>query len=236
MTNDPSQNNSRRKFLKGAAIAISSTAIIPNLAFSSFTQPPDIDLDEYKPSYFSSSEWPFILAATDRLIPADDHGPGALETNVPVFIDMQMLGDFGNAADWYMQPPFLSAKPEMGYQSPLTPAQTYRKGIKATEDYCKKTYNKSFSDLSNSEKDTVLGQLQTEEIEFSELSSAQFFSFLLQNTKEGYFADPIHGGNKNLASWKMIGFPGARASYKEWVDYPGVEYPLGPVSIDGERG
>jgi len=236
MKTEPSQNNSRRKFLKGAAIAISTTAIAPNLAFSAFSQPPNIDLDKYKPSYFSAAEWTFILAATDRLIPADEQGPGALETNVPVFIDMQMLGEFGHASDWYMQPPFLPAKPEMGYQSPLTPAQTYRQGIKATEDYCQQTYKKSFSELSNSEKDTILSQLQSEEIQFSELGSAQFFSFLLQNTKEGYFADPIHGGNKNLASWKMIGFPGARASYKEWVDFPDVEYPLGPVSIDGERG
>lgn len=236
MKEESPNNNSRRTFLKAAATAISTTAVAPGMSFSAFSKPPDIDLETYKPRFFSSAEWAFILAATDRLIPADDHGPGALETNVPVFIDMQMLGDFGKAADWYMQPPFLPAKPEMGYQSPLTPAQTYRKGIKATEEYCNETYNNSFSDLSNDEKDAVLGQLQAEEIEFSELSSAQFFSFLLQNTKEGFFADPIHGGNKNLASWKMIGFPGARASYKEWVDLQGVEYPLGPVSIEGERG
>ncbi|WP_206194419.1 gluconate 2-dehydrogenase subunit 3 family protein [Shewanella polaris] len=229
-------NNSRRKFLKEATIAISVVAMAPNLVIPTLAQPLDIDLGEYKPSYFSANEWAFILAATDRLIPADATGPGALDTNVPVFIDKQMQGRFGNALDWYMQPPFLSAKPEMGYQSSLTPAQTYRQGIKATEDYCHQTYQKSFAELSDSEKDMVLSQLQLGEIQFSDLSSMQFFSFLLQNTKEGYFADPIHSGNKNLASWKMIGFPGARASFKEWVAYPNVEYPLGPVSIEGERG
>lgn len=171
MKKEPSNNNSRRTFLKGAAIAISTTAIAPNVAFPAFSTPPDIDLEKYKPRFFSAAEWTFILAATDRLIPADEQGPGALETNVPVFIDMQMLGDFGHAADWYMQPPFLPAKPEMGYQSPLTPAQTYRQGIKATNDYCQKTYKKIFSELSNNEKDTVLSQLQSEDIQFSELSS-----------------------------------------------------------------
>ena len=51
----------------------------------------------------------------------------------------------------------------------------------------------------------------------------------MQNTKEGYLADPIHGGNKNLASWKMIGFPGARADFIDWVDKYGAHYPLRPV-------
>jgi gluconate 2-dehydrogenase gamma chain len=58
---------------------------------------------------------------------------------------------------------------------------------------------------------------------------------LLANTKEGYFADPVHGGNHGMQSWKYIGFPGARASYAEWVDQHNKKYPLGPVSIKGER-
>jgi gluconate 2-dehydrogenase gamma chain len=38
-----------------------------------------------------------------------------------------------------------------------------------------------------------------------------------------------------MGSWKMIGFPGARADYMDWVDQPGKTYPLGPVSISGEK-
>ena len=57
---------------------------------------------------------------------------------------------------------------------------------------------------------------------------------MLANTKEGYFADPMHGGNFGMQSWVYIGFPGARASYAEWVDQHNVKYPLGPVSIKGE--
>ncbi|MEG3002313.1 MAG: gluconate 2-dehydrogenase subunit 3 family protein, partial [Comamonas sp.] len=49
------------------------------------------------------------------------------------------------------------------------------------------------------------------------------------------FADPVHGGNHGMQSWKYIGFPGARASYAEWVGQHNVKYPLGPVSIKGER-
>jgi gluconate 2-dehydrogenase gamma chain len=63
-----------------------------------------------------------------------------------------------------------------------------------------------------------------------------FFGFLLQNTKEGYLSDPMHGGNKDAGAWKMIGFPGARADYADWVGRPGVAYPLPPVSILGPQG
>jgi len=35
----------------------------------------------------------------------------------------------------------------------------------------------------------------------------------LQHTVEGFFSDPIYGGNKNKIAWKMIGFPGAYADY-----------------------
>ena len=61
-----------------------------------------------------------------------------------------------------------------------------------------------------------------------------FIALLWQNTKEGYFSDPIHGGNKHAASWTMIGFPGARADYLDWVAQPGKVYPLGTVTIEGK--
>ncbi len=63
----------------------------------------------------------------------------------------------------------------------------------------------------------------------------EFFIQLLANTKEGYFADPMYGGNLNMGSWKMIGFPGARADFKDWISQYDKVYPLGPVSILGEK-
>jgi len=39
---------------------------------------------------------------------------------MPEFIDLEMEGPFGHAANWYMQGPFVSALPEFGYQSPLS--------------------------------------------------------------------------------------------------------------------
>ena len=55
------------------------------------------------------------------------------------------------------------------------------------------------------------------------------------DTKHGYLADPIYGGNKGMKAWIAIGFPGARASFTEWVKQHNVPYPLGPVSLQGAR-
>ena len=41
-----------------------------------------------------------------------------------------------------------------------------------------------------------------------------FFGLLLENTVEGDFADPIYHGNKDMGSWKMLGFPGAHADFR----------------------
>ncbi|WPM86068.1 hypothetical protein QNH14_11565 [Apirhabdus apintestini] len=57
----------------------------------------------------------------------------------------------------------------------------------------------------------------------------------MENTKEGWLADPLHGGNQTLASWRLIGYPGARADYPQVLDNPNQPYPLGPVSISGKR-
>jgi len=37
-----------------------------------------------------------------------------------------------------------------------------------------------------------------------------FFDLLLQTPIEGFFSDPIYGGNRDMIGWKLIGFPGAR--------------------------
>jgi gluconate 2-dehydrogenase gamma chain len=157
---------------------------------------------------------------------------------VPEFIDRQMDGPFGHAATWYMQGPFaVSALPELGYQSPLTPRAAYRAGIAAMDTHCRRLFdNKAFCELSPVMQDSLLSALEKGTLDFENVSGKSFFDFLIQNTKEGYLADPIHGGNRNMESWKMIGFPGARADYLDWVDKHGVRYPLGPVSISGRKG
>ncbi len=86
--------------------------------------------------FFTAEEAAFIEAATARLIPKDDLGPGAREAGVPLFLDRQLAGAFGRAARWYMQGPWAKGTPTQGYQSRMTPAELYRAAIKAIDDHC----------------------------------------------------------------------------------------------------
>ncbi|WP_158904456.1 gluconate 2-dehydrogenase subunit 3 family protein [Burkholderia sp. L27(2015)] len=191
------------------------------------------DTTPYQTRYFTADEWRFIEAAVDRLIPADAEGPGALELNVAVFIDRQMDSGFGHASTWYMQGPFHPDAPALsGYQSPLTPRELYRAGIASLNEYCKAHFSgKSFMELTPADQDKLFHGMDGGTVKLEHVSAGKFFALLLQNTKEGYLADPIHGGNKGGGSWKMIGFPGARADYLDWVAQPGKVYPLGTVTI-----
>jgi gluconate 2-dehydrogenase gamma chain len=65
------------------------------------------------------------------------------------------------------------------------------------------------------------------------VDSKSFFAMLLQNTKEGYFSDPIYGGNRGMGPWRMIGFSGARYDQRAYVLAYGKPYPLPPVGIGG---
>ncbi len=190
----------------------------------------------YQPKFFKPDEWRLIQAAIDRLIPADAEGPGALELDVAAFIDRQMEGAFGHAAGWYMKGPFHpDATPLAGYQSPMSPRDLYRTGIAALDGYCKAHFGgKGFVQLSAAQQDALLHGMDTGKVRFGQTSAGHFIALLWQNTKEGYFSDPIHGGNRHAASWTMIGFPGARADYLDWVAQPGKVYPLGPATIEGK--
>ncbi|MCY0389693.1 gluconate 2-dehydrogenase subunit 3 family protein [Robbsia sp. Bb-Pol-6] len=236
-------NEKRRHFLRQSAAFIPIVSLGGTVLHSAFADQPNAPpLESYAPVFFDAAEWTFIKAACDRLIPANADGPGALETNVPVFIDLELKGGFGAAEDWYMEGPFDPHAPSAaGYQLPYTPREVYRKGIAATSKYCQQSHQKAFDALDAAARDQVLTALEHDKIDFAQFGEPQmkasaFFSFLLQNTKEGYLADPIHGGNRAMGSWKMIGFPGARASYTEWIDQHNVPYPLGPVDLAGRRG
>ncbi|WPC75416.1 gluconate 2-dehydrogenase subunit 3 family protein [Vibrio porteresiae] len=237
------RNITRRKFLMASVVALPmSQWILNGLSAAEATELAAPNLDDYKPSFFNAKEWLFILAATDQLIPAGGQGkaPGALETNVPVFIDQQLVdSEFGK--EIYMQGPFHVDLPATkGYQIPFYPQQIYQTGIALTDKWCVQQMGKPFAELSAEQKQAVLTQLQKNEIDFAAfdekaLKASQFFSQLLDDTQHGYLADPMYGGNKGMKAWIALGFPGARASFTEWVKQHNIPYPLGPVSILGER-
>lgn len=228
------QSYSRRAFLLTMAALVPTVSLAACAPFSKLVSTP---AQSYAPRYFTWEEWAFLQAACGRLIPADQNGPGAVELGVPEFIDREMDGPFGHAANWYMQGPFATALPELGYQSPLTPRAVYRAGIAALDAHCRRMFaSKAFYELPSTTQDSLLTALEKGTLDFENVSGKSFFGFLLQNTREGYLSDPIHGGNRNMESWKMIGFPGARADFLDWVEKHGARYPLSPVSVSGRKG
>jgi len=238
------EDNPRRDFLRKTltlipVVTVASTGLgmtalsTPQSAVAQ--APKAAPASDYQPTFFNAEEWAFVQAAVSRLIPADDLGPGALEAGAAEFIDRQMNTPYATGALWYMQGPFAAdAVPQMGYQLQLVPQQLYRLGIAATDAWCKANLGKSFAEQDSATRDQVLSKIEAGDLHFAELPAQSFFSLLLQNTREGFFCDPIHGGNRGMVGWTQIGFPGARADFMDWVER-NEAYPFPAVSIRGER-
>jgi len=219
----------RRQLLLGGAPGATAAVV---LAACSPRSPKQIS---YAPTFFSSGEWSFVNAAVRRLIPSEGEGPGAFEAGVPEFIDRQMELPYGHGSYFYMSGPFLSdLDPTLGYQLRFVPREIYRYGIASANQYCRERHGRNFSDLSATNQDTILQSMEDGKCSFLPVSSSVFFGQLLGNTHEGYFSDPLYGGNRNMTAWTWIGFPGARADFTDWMDRAGAKYPYGPVSISGE--
>lgn len=175
-----------------------------------------------------------VDALVARLIPADDLGPGAREAGVTDFIDSQLAGSYGRAERWYMKGPFAEGLKTQGYQSEHPPAGLYRAALAALDAHCRDTFGgRAFAELGEDEQDTVIGQMEKGEIELGDAPVATFFELLHANTIEGFFSDPIYGGNRDMAGWKLIGFPGARYDYRDYLDHNGAAIALDPVGLMG---
>jgi len=183
-------------------------------------------------SFLSPPDAAFVEAAVDRLIPADELTPGGTDCGVATFIDRQLGGAWGSGDRLYMQGPWQKGSPTQGYQLPLTPAQFFIAGVAATNAYCKTTFQKEFDRLTRDQQVTVLQGLERGTISIGTLSSQQFFDLLLNLAMQGFFADPLYGGNRDKVAWKMIGFPGAIAIYSEHIKtYRNKKYDVEPTSI-----
>lgn len=181
--------------------------------------------------YLTEPEVRFLDAAVERLIPSDDLGPGGREAGCTCYIDRQLLSAWGTHGRQYRDGPWLEGTPEQGFQSRLTPQEIYRIGIQEINVWCRAKYEKPFDQLQPERQDEVLKALEKDEIELPSLSSKLFFEILWRNTEEGFFADPIYGGNRNKVGWKLVGFPGVPSSaYKDHLGNP-EPYRAEPVSI-----
>jgi gluconate 2-dehydrogenase gamma chain len=197
-------------------------------------QPPYYGTTEGR--FFTAEEHAAVAAICARLIPSDEDGPGATEADVVTFLDRQMAGFYGRGQHWYMKGPFPEPLATQGYQSPYPPAELYRRALAALDAHCRAEDDAPFAELSEDRQDAILTGLDEEEITFEgDVSAKTFFDLILKNTIEGYFADPIYGGNRDMVAWRYVGFPGTRYDYRDFVDHGGAEIRLDPVSLMGRR-
>lgn len=228
----------RRRFLLGAGIAGTAVATglsqaesaaaqaqAPAAAAPAAPQPePLLALNE--------TEHAFVVAAVDTLIPADELSPSGSDCGIATYVDRQLASAWGGGAKMYRAGPFRKGKPEQGYQLPLTPAEFFTAGIAAANAWSRKTYGRDFDRLSPDKRAEALKAMQEGKADFADFSSRAFFARLLAMTMEGFFSDPIYGGNRNKAGWRMIGFPGLPATYVNlYEEYRDKPYAVEPRSI-----
>lgn len=186
-----------------------------------------------RPAYLflNTDEAAFLEAACARLIPADDSGPGALEAGVVNYLDRQLGGAWGAGERLYRSGPWAAGTPSQGYQLPFTPAEFFRTALKAVTDEFHKA-GPTFHEKPEAEQIAWLKRVESgEHPDLGPIPAKVFFQSLWEMTVEGFWADPVYGGNRDMAGWRLIGFPGAYANYYTLVDQHGLKFEGRPVSL-----
>ena len=145
---------------------------------------------EGRGAFFNRSDALTIEAFTERLMPGATGKPGARDAGVLNYIDLALAGFHVGLQDFY------------------------RSGLKQLDAYCRNTYREPFLRLDTSRQDEVITALEEGKATgFTWPTAQEFFETIRAHTLEGMFADPIYGGNKSFAGWRLIGFPGLQSTY-----------------------
>lgn len=235
------RESQRRKFLKGLGTFGAAAALPASAARAG--EPPSHSDDHAAHIgaasgesttllFFTNAEAEFVDAALICFIPSDALGPGAKEAGVTFFIDRQLHGAWGAMARAYRLGPWPEGTPQQGYQSPLTPCEVYRAAIREIDTLCETEHGKRFADLPHTEQDAMLKALDAGERSLESVSATLFMNLLWSNTQEGFFADPVYGGNRDKVGWRLVGFPGVAAAYTDYIERHGQRYDVEPVGIE----
>ena len=134
----------------------------------------------------TATEADLLEAIVARLIPTDANGPGAAEARAAHYIDRALGGALASSR------------------------QAYTAGLAALDRYARSSRGKPFAELSATDQDSVLIDVETGAATGFTGSSAAFFALVLNHTHQGTFGDPYYGGNANFIGWDLIGYPGIR--------------------------
>jgi gluconate 2-dehydrogenase gamma chain len=143
-------------------------------------------------AFFNDAEAATVAAFAERLMPGAPGRPGAHEANVINYIDLALAGPYADLQEFY------------------------RHGLAQLDAHCRKDEGSPFAALSAAEQDAVITALeQNKAAGFAWPAAPAFFTTLRTHTIEGMFADPIYGGNRDFAGWRLIGFPGAQFGFTD---------------------
>ena len=211
----------RRQFLVLSAASVGGVLVysLDRRASRIFAQEKSTQTLKIPLRFFTEEEALIVAAGASRIFPTDDSGPGAKEAGVVIYIDRQLAGPWGRDRFRYTQAPFDENAPrEFGYQGKATPRETYREGLKQL---------KGFDKLAPEEQDKKLHAIE----------STHLFALLRQNTIEGMFSDPVHGGNVDMVGWQLVGFPGPRMSnYDDLTRHFGEAFRPKPITLEQAIG
>ena len=87
--------------------------------------------------------------------------------------------------------------------------ESYLKGIEEIEGAARQKFGKRFPDLASEQQIELL----------KEREQSAFFRMVVDHTMQGFYGDPRHGGNRDFASWKMMGIPNAPVRGRQQYDF-----------------
>ena len=185
------KDETRRGFLKSAAVgagAVAANAVVPPAqARATESVPMNMTAPDQHGAFFNADEVATVAAFAERIFPSAPGMPGARDADVLNYIDLALAGAYSDLQEFY------------------------RHGLNQLDAHCRATYMRPFARLDEKQQDQVLTALEAGRVaEFTWPTGRAFFETLRTHTIEGMFADPIYGGNKDFAGWKLVGFPGAQ--------------------------
>jgi gluconate 2-dehydrogenase gamma chain len=138
-------------------------------------------------AFFNDDDYRTIIAYTERLMPGAPGKPGATDADVANYIDLALSGPYEDQQYFY------------------------RCGLQQLDAHCRAAFGKPFRGLAAEQQDATITALEAGKApEFVWPTGQAFFNTVRTHTMEGMFADPIYGGNKDFAGWRLVGFPGAQ--------------------------
>lgn len=226
---DKELDSSRRRFLKNTGIAVGGVAggsLLGGLLTNQFlkdetTAPKEVDTEhkytEARMFFTRFEDFVVLEKATEQIFPKDENGPGAIELGVPYFIDKQMAGTWGANSGDYRLGPFPGSDPSVEHSS-LTRGQIIIEGIRKMNEISNNQFDTTFDQAEDDQQIEILQDFASGKVKMNGVNSASFFGLLRSLTIEGVYSDPLYGGNRDMAGWKMKEYPGAVASYADIIE------------------